>query len=131
MSALLPFLALDQTCEQALVWVIDVLHRTGFRVVQTFDLQIARLTHPDCTCPHHDADQCDCQMVVLLVYRKHEDPITLVIHGQDSKTWLSLANPIVGHTNQQLEVAIRRALAACPPNLISPIEVANEARSTV
>lgn len=81
MSALLPFLALDQNCEQVQTWVTQQLTDAGFRVVQTFDLQVARLAHSDCTCPHHGTDKCDCQMVVLLIYRKREHPVTLVLHG--------------------------------------------------
>ena len=69
MSALIPFLTLDQTCEQVLVWINGKLTDAGFRVVQTFDLHVARLAHPDCPCPHHGTADCDCQMVILLVYR--------------------------------------------------------------
>ncbi len=131
MSALLPFLALDQTCERVQARVIEQLTEAGFRVKQTFDLQIARLTHPDCPCPHHGTDQCDCQMVVLLVYRKREAPATLVIHGQDERTWLSLASATGRHANQQLEAVLRRALTAYLPAALSPTEMAHEARPTV
>jgi hypothetical protein len=93
MSALLPFLALEQTCEQVHVWVIQQLTQADFRAVQTFDLHVARQAHPDCPCPHHGTSACNCQMIVLLVYQKTDDPVTLVIHGQDDRTWLSLANP--------------------------------------
>ena len=46
MSALLPFLALDQTCEQARARADARLTGAGFRVGPTFDLQIARHPHP-------------------------------------------------------------------------------------
>lgn len=129
MSALIPFLFLDQTCEQVQAWVNETLSRAGFRVVQTFDLQVARLAHSDCLCPHHGTDDCNCQMIVLLVYRKNADPVTLVIHGQDDRTWLSLANPTGKCANQHLEAAVRRALAKRFPNALLPTEVAYEARS--
>ncbi len=131
MSALIPFLALDQTCGQVQAWVGQQLTGAGFRVVQTFDLQVARLAHPECPCPHHGTDDCNCQMIVLLVYRKHSEPATLVIHGQDSRTWLSLAGPVGGHTNQHLEAAIRRALMRQLSSLPFPIEMVYEAQSTV
>ena len=130
MSTLMPFLVLDQSCDQVLTWVKGQLTSTGFRVVQTFDLQVARLAHPDCPCPHHGTDDCSCQMVVLLVYGKQDDPATLVIHGQDSRSWVSLAGPVGKRFNQHLEVVVRRALIPHVSNLPSAIEVAYEARPT-
>ena len=132
MSALIPFLVLDQPCEQVLTLVSQQLTDLGFRVVQTFDLQVARLAHADCPCPHHGTDHCNCQMIVLLVYRnQHDDPTTLVIHGQDSKTWLSLANPILQHAYRNLEAVIQRALIPRRSDVTSPIETGYENQSTV
>ena len=131
MSTLMPFLVLDQSCNQVLAWVNRQLKRAGFRVVQTFDLQVARLAHPDCPCPHHGTDDCDCQMVVLLVYGKQEDPATLVIHGQDSRSWVSLAGPVGRRASQYLEAVIRRAIMPQLASVPSSIEVAYEARPTV
>lgn len=131
MSALVPFLALDQTCDQVQAWVKGQLTGAGFRVVQTFDLHVARLAHSEYPCPHHRTADCNCQMIVLLIYQKKSDPVTLVIHGQDGRTWLSLVNPTGQRSNQHLETAIRRALIARLPNALPPIEAAYEARSTV
>ena len=110
MNALLPFLTREETAAQVDIWVRQRLTQAGFRVVPTFDLQVARLAHPDCSCPHHGTDQCTCQMVILLVYGKHENPATLVIHGQDGKTWLSLATPLETHSRQALETSVRHTL---------------------
>lgn len=110
MSALLPFLTLDQSSEQVQAWVRQHLIKDGFRVVQTFDLRDARLAHPDCPCPHHGTEACTCQMVVLLVYRKRGEPVTVVIHGQDDRTWLSVAGSTGKRSNQRLEAAVRRIL---------------------
>jgi hypothetical protein len=110
MSALLPFLTLNQTCGQVDTWVREKLTRAGLQVVPTFDLQIARLAHPDCSCPHHGTEQCSCQLVILLVYGKQEDPATLVIHGQDGKTWISLATPMETRSHQSLEASVRHML---------------------
>lgn len=131
MSTLMPFLVLDQTCDQVLVWVSQQLTSASFRVVQTFDLQVARLAHPDCPCPHHGTNACNCQMVVLLIYGKQDDPATLVIHGQDGRSWVSLAGPVGKRFNQHLEVVVRRALIPHISNMPSSIEVAYEARPTV
>lgn len=110
MSTLLPFLTLNQTCEQVDMWAREKLTQAGLRVVPTFDLQIARLAHPDCSCPHHGTEQCSCQLVILLVYGKQEDPATLVIHGQDDKTWVSLATPMETRSRHSLEASVRHML---------------------
>ncbi len=131
MSSLMPFLVLDKTCDQALSWVNEQLSSSSLRTVQTFDLQVARLAHPECTCRHHGKVECNCQMVVLLVYRKQEDPATLIIHGQENKSWISLATPIDRHNNQQLEIAIRHVLIPRLPDVPSSAETMYEVRPTV
>lgn len=130
MSALIPFLVLDQPCEQLKAWINEKLTNAGFRVVQTFDLQVARLAHEDCTCPHHGTADCNCQMIVLLVYRNNTEPVTLIIHGQDSKTWISLVSPAEKRSSQHLEASIRRVLAPHRAGSASNIEVTYEARPT-
>lgn len=131
MSSLMPFLVLDKTCDQVLTWVEQQLASADFRTVPTFDLQVARLAHPDCTCPYHGTGECNCQMVVLLVYRKQEEPATLVVHGQEDRSWISLAVPVDRRTNQHLELAIRRALTPHLSTISTPIEVMYEAQSRI
>jgi hypothetical protein len=110
MSALLPFLALNQSRDQAEAWVTEKLTNVGLRVVETFDLQVARSAHPERPCPHHGSDECNCQLVVLLVYGKQDDPATLVLHGQGGNTWISLATPIETRAHQNLESSVRHIL---------------------
>lgn len=130
MSTLLPFLALDQNSDQAEAWAKKILIDAGFRVVPTFDLQLARSAHPDCPCPHHGTDKCTCQLMVLLVYGKHQEPATLVIHGQDGKTWISLATPIDTLSRQNLEWSIRRLLVHHSSDSSPPAEATYGAQST-
>lgn len=129
MSALMPFMVVDEACGSVLARVSEELTRMGFRIVQTFDLQVARLAHPDCPCPHHGTDECNCQMVVLLVYRVDHMPATLVVHGQDRRSWLSLVNQTGQRTDCQLEGAIRRVLTPVVLESLPPREVAYEAGS--
>ena len=110
MSALLPFLALNQNYEQVQAWASEKLTRAGFRIVRTFDLRSARQAHPECPCPHHGTDDCNCQLIVLLVYGKQAEPATMVIHGQDGKTWLSLATPIEARSSHNLASTVRHTL---------------------
>jgi hypothetical protein len=110
MSTLSPFLTLNESYKQVDRWVRANLSRAGLRVVQTFDLQIARQAHPECSCPHHGTEQCSCQLVILLIYSKQEEPATLVIHGQDGTTWLSFSTPLEVRGHQPLETTVRNLL---------------------
>ncbi len=92
-----PFLSLNYPSDKCLVWIKQRLAMANLRVVQTFDLTTARHALGDCPCPHHGTEQCDCQMVVLLVYADGAEPATLILHGNDGKSWLSL----VERPNQQ------------------------------
>jgi hypothetical protein len=87
-----PLLAVNLTCDRTLPWVSQQLLKAGLRGVQTFDLHGARAALNDCDCPHHGTDQCDCQMVILLVYGSTAEPVTLILHGNDGQTWLSIPN---------------------------------------
>jgi hypothetical protein len=83
------------------------LEQSGFQPVRTFDLQAARLAHLDCPCPHHGTAQCNCQMVVLLVYKADYPPATLVIHGSDETSWFYLINLPQQAIGQLMENNIR------------------------
>lgn len=87
-----PFLTVDRSCDETLRWSKEQLTQAGLRPVQTFDLHAARIGLHDCPCPNHGTDECDCQMVVLLVYGGAEKPETLILHGNGEKTWLSITN---------------------------------------
>src|SRR5215211_5399206 len=104
-----PFLTVNHTCDQALQWVNQRLLKAGLRGVQTFDLQTARAASHDCECPNHGTEQCDCQMVVLLVYGSMEEPATLILHGNDGKTWLSITAS--AKSGSSLANQIQQALA--------------------
>jgi hypothetical protein len=83
---------IEYPSEEALRWIIEALTGVELQVATSFDLSTARGARPGCTCPHHGTAACDCQMVVLLVYGIDACPATLVVHGRDGQTYLSLAN---------------------------------------
>jgi hypothetical protein len=88
------------------------LSREGLRILRTFDLQAARDHLAGYACPHHGAQDCDCQMIVVLVYGQAVQPVTLVLHGSDGHTWLSLVNspaqPLDPATQAVIEGIIKR-----------------------
>ena len=130
MSTLTPFLALDQPGAEVQTWVTQQLTAAGLSVVQTFDLQEARSAHSECTCPHHGTADCDCQLVVLLVYQQDEDPSTLVIHSRDNQTRISLAGPAARRADQHPEQDIERFILARLPRIPVTLERHCEVRST-
>lgn len=105
-----PFLTIDHPCGETMLWCQAQITQTGFRSVQTFDLQAARLASHDCPCPNHGCDDCDCQMVVLLVYGSTPEPVTLILHGNGEQTWLSFADNPQQDGDPKLLATIRKAL---------------------
>lgn len=105
-----PFLALDRSFPEALQWAQKQLTQAGLRPVQTFDLNTARAGAHDCYCLHHETQLCDCQMVVVLVYGNAMEPVTLIVHGNNGQTWLSIAEAAQSGANPVLTTAIRQAL---------------------
>jgi hypothetical protein len=110
MSDSSPFLILEQPCDDAIDWVARQIGNAGLQVVRTFDLHVARHAHTSCPCPHHGTDQCDCQMVVLLVYGSDRQPVSVVAHGHNGQTWFSVVDTPQQRADPRLEAAIRLAL---------------------
>ena len=114
-----PFLSVNHSCDEALPWTKKQLLQAGLRPIQTFDLHTARVGLHDCPCPHHGTNECDCQMVVLLVYGKAAEPATLILHGTDGQTWISIANNPRQRPDVKLITAIQQALEIKAPVAVS------------
>jgi hypothetical protein len=114
-----PFLVLEQPCEEAVEWVAEQVSRAGLSAMRTFDLQVARHAQGLCPCPHHGASQCDCQMVVLLVYQVNQMPITIIAHGYNGQTWFSVVDTPQQRADPHLEATIRRLVAPPLPHSIN------------
>lgn len=104
-------LTLELDSDQAVEQISQRMINDGFQVVRSFDLQTARSTHTDCTCPNHGTKKCDCQMVVLLVYGKQGEPLTLVAHSQDGRTYFELVDTPQQRPERVLKSAVLQALA--------------------
>jgi hypothetical protein len=120
MSDTSPFLVLEQTCDDAVDWIIEQFDSAGLQAIRTFDLVVARQANIECPCPHHGTDQCDCQLVVLLVYKPAHVPISIIAHGYDGQTWFSVVDTPQQRADPMLEDAIRHAIiprASPPANL--------------
>jgi len=98
--------------DQAIPLIIESLSDVGLQVIQSFDLKIASLRQGLCTCPHHEPDQCDCQMVVLLVYGRNPTPTTLVVHGYGGRTFPYIINSPQQQPEDGVLTIIFQALSA-------------------
>ncbi len=105
-----PFLLLEQDCREAVEWIIEQFASSGLQAVRTFDLQVARQANVECPCPHHGTEQCDCQMIVLLVYKTGHQPISIVAHGYDGQTWFSVVDSPQQRADPRLEASIRHTI---------------------
>lgn len=107
-----PLLNLSTGWQSAISWAIRRLKRAGLQAVRSFDLQVARSAHLDCSCPHHGTELCDCQMVVILVYDQQNPPATLVAHSHDRQTQFTLVDTPQQRLDPLLQAAIVDALVA-------------------
>ena len=115
MSSTHPFVTTKKNSEEVIPWTIQMLEKAGMRVIQTFDLQGARLSHPKCPCPHHGTEACDCQISVLLVYQKEQPPASLLIHGFQESTWMYLVDTPEQPINHCLDALIKETLTSSEP----------------
>ena len=124
MSESTPFLILRQPCDIAIDWAARQFSSAGLQAVRTFDLQVARHDHAGCPCPHHGKQQCDCQLVVLLVYDRsasrltESQPVSIIAHGNNGQTWFSVVDSPQQRPNPGLEAAIRQALVPHNPAVL-------------
>lgn len=103
-------LTLNLDSKHAVKRMVDRLAADGMQVIRSFDLETARVAHVDCTCPHHGKDECDCQMVVMLVYDDQGSPVTLIAHSKDNKTHFALVDPPERPEERLLKTKILQAM---------------------
>jgi hypothetical protein len=119
-----PFLIVEQPYKIAIEQVVQQIRSLGLQITMTFDLQEARLGHADCTCPHHGTEQCDCQLVVILIYGHGPKPITLIAHGHEGETRFSFVDTPQQHASQPMETLLLRTLTTLSANSHSPADSA-------
>lgn len=105
-----PFLIVEQPYHVAIAQVMEQIASLGLQITTTFDLQQARQTHVNCTCPHHGTEKCDCQMVIILIYGNGPRPATMVAHGHEGKTWFSFVDSPQQHVSHSMETLLVRTL---------------------
>jgi hypothetical protein len=107
---LTPVLSVSQTCNQTADLLKRRLMERGWKTLQTFDLHETRFAIDGCSCPHHGTQECDCDMVVLLVYGMEPEPVTVLLHGCDGQTHVAFPEDAESKIKQASLVALRQAL---------------------
>ena len=107
-------LILRDDCESVSKHLTQGLIAAGYQVVRSFDLQRARGAHIECACPHHGEHQCNCQMIVLLIYLPNGDPHTLLAHGSDEITALELGDTLPEDEKKTLYAIIKNIFSQIP-----------------
>jgi len=97
-------------CDQFIKRIEDQLSQAGLRTRQTFALNTARQARTGLLCPHHGWNDCDCQIVVLLVYGCLHEPFSLVVYGNDGQSWLSMSEDALPGVDPIISAAIEQAL---------------------
>jgi hypothetical protein len=101
----------------ALAQLREALLGSGLQVTNSFDLQTARATLVDpscCPCPYHGTPDCTCQYVVLLVSLGDAPPISVVIHGYDNSTFISLIHSETEARDEELAELIIATIRTLP-----------------
>ncbi len=101
--------------DQVVLRLTEELSAAGLEVARSFDLQSARKmlgTPHECPCPYHGTESCTCQYLVLLVNQPGAPPVTLVAHGHDDHTTLSLEPNATPAIVEAVENAFSRLVEA-------------------
>lgn len=109
--------------DEPIARVARCLGGAGLKVVRSFDFQSSRVAADNlkCDCPHHGTRNCDCQVVVLLVYGENGSPATLLLHGRDQKIKFSLVDSPQHPVEPGMEALITSTLAQARIPFISKI----------
>ncbi len=117
MSTPISLFCAKKPCDEAVAEAIEQLMAANLQVVRTFDLQVARSPYAAqirCNCPHHCTEQCDCQIIVLLIYRESQMPTSLIVHGHNNQTWFEIIDTPDQQADPQSQAMIRQILV--PPS---------------
>jgi hypothetical protein len=99
----------NQPSTEAINWFTSRLIQAGLKVSRSFDLRTAMTESTPCTCQHH-ANNCDCDLVVLLVYGTERHPATIVAHSHNGRTWFSLSDNPGDRPSSEIDLKVRTAL---------------------
>ncbi len=109
MSTLIPILKLNLSCAQTAAWVVERLTRVNLSVTQTFNLQW--LPGGDGSQVENAGQEADVgHRVIIFLVRRGSAWATLLLHGEDTQTWISISKPPTAQEGAGLAVLIQSIL---------------------
>lgn len=111
---------LNIDCNEVVETISQKLRERGLFVHRSFDLISARemLREPeDCPCPDHGTAHCTCQYIVLLIGSFNDVPVSLVAHGHEGVTILSMERSDPNHADQDVVDDIRATVSSLLINI--------------
>ncbi len=103
-------LVLNNSTHFVIGWLTNLLQEAGLQLSPSFNFRTALPEGISCNCSHH-FDNCDCDLTVLLVYGSESQPVTLLAHSHNGRTWLSLVDDGEERPSSDLSLQIKSALA--------------------
>lgn len=84
-------LTIFENSAEAIALLSDHLEKIGLKMERSFDMRIQQNGNIACSCLHHGTKECDCQIIVLLIYGTLDGPDSVVAHSRDGRTVFSIA----------------------------------------
>ena len=103
-------LVLNNSPHFVIAWLTDLLQEAGLQLSSSFNFRTTLPKDISCNCPHHAAN-CDCDLTVLQVYGSEPEPVTLLVHSHNGRSWLSLVDDGEERPSSMLKLQIKAALA--------------------
>jgi hypothetical protein len=131
MNTATPFLVLNSDCGNSAKWLINQLASANLTVLRTFNSNDVRSTSTECLCPHHGTSQCNCQIMIFLVYQRgHASPVSLVVHGYDQFTLFYVVDTPQQRADPALESLIHNVLVPTPAQFFTQVDQSVEQPSS-
>ncbi len=92
--------SVSRSCRETVAWLEQRLWEDGLEVTQILDASRARLA----------MEGCDCETIVLVVHGRSRFPGSLILHGSNGHTWVSLAERAEGNADPSMVSLIQHAL---------------------
>lgn len=108
----IPLITLNTDWNEALSRITQYLENNDLRVVCSFNLQMDFPVNFNCSCPHHNSDECNCSMAVLLVYAPEKPPVSLLIHGHEEQISFMLAASHQQYRDHEVAELVRALLTS-------------------
>jgi hypothetical protein len=104
-------------CEALYEWIDRHLEEQGLSVIRSFDLERARQSQSECSCPPPAVNVSHSEMIIFHVYKNSDLLATFVLHGQDGSSTLSMVEYQDLFVHQELKQEIFDLLAGIPSDI--------------